>query len=273
MSISIHKQLENACKEGKDYKLVYSLLKQGADVDWGLQGACQGGHTELVQLMIRSGARNFRKGLTGACEGGHKDLAQMMIQRGANNLEWGLHAACKNNHYDIANMIMIETRFKSLDLALDGACEGGHRDLVQVILALSDHDQRVVNRGLCGACRGGYSNLAAMMINNGATNFKFVFKKSNRFIFQVLLRIKKKYRFSFLLALNTCRSETKCYLINRITITSINILNYAQIFNRQLLHGKNFKTFNIIMQFTCRDVAIFTERFNGIFQSKRQSKK
>ena len=51
----------------------------------GLNGACQGGHKDLVLFMIEKGANDWNWGLNGACQGGHKDLALLMIEKGANN--------------------------------------------------------------------------------------------------------------------------------------------------------------------------------------------
>jgi hypothetical protein len=44
--------------------------------------------------MITKGATNFNWGLIGACKGGHKDLAELMITKGANCLNSGLNSAC-----------------------------------------------------------------------------------------------------------------------------------------------------------------------------------
>jgi ankyrin repeat protein len=49
---------------------------------WGLWGAYQGGHLDLVEWMILKGA-NDRNTLWGACQAGNRDLAEIMIQRGA----------------------------------------------------------------------------------------------------------------------------------------------------------------------------------------------
>jgi hypothetical protein len=55
----------------------------GANPDYGLCGACYGGHKELALLMIEKGATNMNAGLEMACIGGHKELATLMIEKGA----------------------------------------------------------------------------------------------------------------------------------------------------------------------------------------------
>ena len=40
-------------------------------------GACQGGHMDIVNLMISKGANNWNFGLNyGACAGGHMDISK-----------------------------------------------------------------------------------------------------------------------------------------------------------------------------------------------------
>ena len=56
--------------------------------DGGLEGACRGGHQELIQWMVDLGAKDLNWGLAGACIGGHRDLAQMMIDLGATDLRF-----------------------------------------------------------------------------------------------------------------------------------------------------------------------------------------
>ena len=43
----------------------------------------EGGHMNIVQLMIECGANDWNSGLSGACEGGHIVIVQLMIERGA----------------------------------------------------------------------------------------------------------------------------------------------------------------------------------------------
>jgi ankyrin repeat protein len=60
------------------------MIDKGAtDWDWGLQGACRGGHLSIAQLMIDKGATEWDAGLEDACYSGHLDLVQLMIEKGA----------------------------------------------------------------------------------------------------------------------------------------------------------------------------------------------
>jgi len=55
--------------------------------------ACEGGHLDIVTLMIEKGAEsniNWNSGLYDACKGGHLNIVKLMIEKGANNWNKGL---------------------------------------------------------------------------------------------------------------------------------------------------------------------------------------
>ena len=67
------------------------MIEKGAnDWDGGLEGACEGGNKETVEMMIEKGANNWNEGLEGACEGGNKEIVDLMIEKGADDLNGGL---------------------------------------------------------------------------------------------------------------------------------------------------------------------------------------
>ncbi len=51
--------------------------------DYGLVGACRGGHRALVDRMIKMGATDYNWGLWQACIHNHRDLMDLMIEMGA----------------------------------------------------------------------------------------------------------------------------------------------------------------------------------------------
>ena len=82
--------LRGAC-EGGHMELAQLMIKMGADNwNWGLRGACKCGHMNIVQLMIKMGANDWDEGLWNACDGGHMELVQLMIKMGADHWNWGL---------------------------------------------------------------------------------------------------------------------------------------------------------------------------------------
>ena len=51
--------LYELCKSG-DSKAVHQAIHNGAsDWNWGLRGACRGGHKDLVLLMVQYGAKDW----------------------------------------------------------------------------------------------------------------------------------------------------------------------------------------------------------------------
>ncbi len=52
--------------------------------DHALQDVCRLGYTEYIDYYLNLGA-SPSSGLEGACEGGHLELAEIMIGKGANN--------------------------------------------------------------------------------------------------------------------------------------------------------------------------------------------
>ncbi len=121
--------LYKACLRGT-LSRIKTLSKRSKTLNWnyGLVGACQGNHTEIVQLSIRNdatwnkaliiacqkgyieiiqliidnGAKHLNYGLTSACEGGYMDIVKLLINNGANGYDWGLKSACEKNHKEIA---------------------------------------------------------------------------------------------------------------------------------------------------------------------------
>ena len=108
-------------------------LRLHEDWDWALRGACEGGHKELVELMIEKGATRWDWGLRGACRGGHKDLAELMIEKGATNWNSAFRGACRGGHKELVEL-MIEKGATDWDGALFGAHQGGHTELFEFIM-------------------------------------------------------------------------------------------------------------------------------------------
>jgi len=120
--------LKEACQVA-NYELITTKMKYGPRylhthgfsssyfgwyINRGLEGACSGSHTHLIDLMIEQGADDWDKGLSGACEGGHRDLVDLMIEKGVTCWHFGLSAACKNGHTDLVNLMIDKGAVKCL---------------------------------------------------------------------------------------------------------------------------------------------------------------
>jgi len=123
----------DVCETGSVWG-VQLIIQHGANNwNWGLWGACCGGHGDLAELMIQKGATNWNDGLWGACRGGHRDLADLMIQNGADDWNDGLCGACVRGHRDLAEL-MIQKGANDWNGGLGHACYWGHRDLAELMI-------------------------------------------------------------------------------------------------------------------------------------------
>jgi ankyrin repeat protein len=83
--------LRGACKEHKT-NMISLLAGKQVSWDWGLAGACEGGHMDLVRMAIDNGATNWNRALVAACKGDQIGAAQAMIDKGANDWDAALDA-------------------------------------------------------------------------------------------------------------------------------------------------------------------------------------
>ena len=98
-----HTPIYKSCLKGnmeKVEKILEGRINEFILAD-GLQGACKGGHKEIIQLMIEEGIYSWNYGLLGACEGGHKEIIQLMIEKGARDWNRGLQGACSGGNKEI----------------------------------------------------------------------------------------------------------------------------------------------------------------------------
>lgn len=59
-------------------------IKYGADnFDRGLLNACDGGHKEIVELMVRNGASSLKEGLLYAHCKGYKEIVYLLLSKGS----------------------------------------------------------------------------------------------------------------------------------------------------------------------------------------------
>ena len=167
--------LEYLCfKNHRDLLKILIQKDSNKIINWnfGLRGACQGGHRDLAQWMIDLGAKWWYDGLRGACEGGHRDMVQWMIDLGATNWDGGLWGACCGGHRDLSQM-MIDLGARDWNGGLEGACYGGFKELAQWMIDLGADDW---NGGLENACYKEHREMAQWMMDLGATNVN-IFKE------------------------------------------------------------------------------------------------
>jgi len=78
-----------ACQRNQ-IKIVNYLIQVGNKIDYDnvIQGACESGNIELVDLILDKGATDLNMGLFGACSIKNKQIINYMIAKGATECEW-----------------------------------------------------------------------------------------------------------------------------------------------------------------------------------------
>jgi ankyrin repeat protein len=100
----------------RNIQIVQALVLAGANVDEkplqaassALKRACQAGLTEIVQILLQSGAKKD-KALTGACVSGKIELVQLLLDHGCDieeNSSAPIRAACENDHIPCVNLLL-----------------------------------------------------------------------------------------------------------------------------------------------------------------------
>ena len=164
--------LIGAC-QGGHLDLITYLINRGAD-EWnsGLYGACLGQQSEIVKLMLTKG-ENLNTGLRYACESGHQSIITLMLDQGANNWEDGLIGACEGGHVEIMlQMLHLGVKVDSFawNFGLGSACENGNLDFVKRLIKEGEQRGHKFdwNEALYGAYRGGNLGIIQLLINHGA---------------------------------------------------------------------------------------------------------
>lgn len=126
-------------------------------------GACDGGHLEIVNIMIENGFNNWNDGMLCACSRGYLDIVKIMAKNGATNWSNGAVRACQNDHIDILKYILTKNNSVATDYNdyLYYACRNGDINLANLLIQKGATSWY---RGLSGACIGGHSEIVRMML-------------------------------------------------------------------------------------------------------------
>ena len=202
---------------------------QATKYDWGLSGACEGGHMDIVNLMIQKGAVNWNMGLIGACAGGFGAIADLMIKKGADDFSLRLYGVCLSGHFDIVKLIITNRCYDSnpylddddYDPYLDdddgfysgfeGACEGGHVDIIDLLI---ENGVDNWNIGLKGACRGGHVDIIRMLIEKGADYWHPLASVNDLSLYKLYLKKIGKFNQMHYRCLISYQDPLYCVVIN-----------------------------------------------------------
>jgi ankyrin repeat protein len=185
--------LDGAC-EGGHMDIVTLMSEKDAQGFDSLYHACKGGNRDSINFLVEQAAKDWRRicdwdrGLVGACEGGHIDLVKLIIEDtnntdgGANDLQHiiqeGINDLPNITEEDVNDLQHIlqqginDLRHAAEDsnTLIDGleyACKGGHMDIVKLLI---EKGANYWNGGLYAACDYGHMDIAKLMIENGAVS-------------------------------------------------------------------------------------------------------
>lgn len=115
--------------------LISSPRRQSHVWNYGLAGACEGGHHDIALLMISHGASSWNCGMMGAATGqcaASRELLSWMILLGADDWDLGLIGACQGNNVEVAKQF-IARGASWFSLGLARACEFDAQKTLQLM--------------------------------------------------------------------------------------------------------------------------------------------
>lgn len=151
----------------KNYPCMHVVLNWNK----GLEGACEGGHVELTELIFKHphSRLDINQGLYGACNAGNFEMVEFMIAKKAFDWNGGFDRACRGGHIRIAKLMIIkggEAGAFFWEDAFEQACKYNYLELIRLIVS---KEKANWNRGLIGACAGGHFELVQYIRQNGGT--------------------------------------------------------------------------------------------------------
>jgi ankyrin repeat protein len=159
--------------EGGHMDIVELMLEHGAtNYDYAMAGAAEGGHMDIVELMLEHGATDFDFVMKAAATRGHMDIVELMLEHGATNYDVAMEDAAYEGHMDIVEL-MLELGANSYDYAMLDAASGGHMDIVELMLELGANNY---DMSMEGAVYGGHMDIVELMLELGATDYDFAMK-------------------------------------------------------------------------------------------------
>ena len=157
----------------------------------GLTALChasQGGHSKVVQILLKGGAdpntqkKNGSTALMYACRNDHSEVVQILLKGGADpNIQkkdgWtALMSACKNGHSEVVEILLkggADPNIQEKDgwTALMSASQNGHSEVVQILLkggADANIQKKNGATALMYASQYGHSAVVQILLKGGA---------------------------------------------------------------------------------------------------------
>lgn len=164
--------LEGACIGGHINVVKFAIKNGAINYGTGMIRACQYNHIELVKMMMTYGANHWDNFLKFACAGtsGGSEIIDLMIQCGASNWDESLLVACKfGNIGHVKMMIQHGANLFNINDCFIEACVHNHTKIAKLLVDLGANDY---NRGLTESIKNNNMELINLMVQKGATNLE-----------------------------------------------------------------------------------------------------
>ena len=161
-----HEKISYSARNGYDILLLPILLTLD-DYNWAMAYAAEGGHIEIVKLMLEKGANNYNLSMENAAYGGHMEIVKLMLEKGANDYNRAMEAAALSGHMEIVRL-MLEKGANYYDWAMETAAGNGHIEIVRLMLEKGANDY---NSAMSEAAYRGQIEIVRLMLEKGANNY------------------------------------------------------------------------------------------------------
>ncbi|WP_052251857.1 ankyrin repeat domain-containing protein [Allofrancisella guangzhouensis] len=152
--------------------------------------ACQGGHTDVVNLLLQNNANPNQLTPDGssplhvACEHGYTDIVNLLLQNNVNpnqpktDKSSPLYIACEQGYTEIVNLLL-QNNANPNKLKTDGssplyiACEQGYAEIVNLLLTHNANPNKLKTDGsspLYIACQNGYVEIVELLLQRPRLN-------------------------------------------------------------------------------------------------------
>ena len=110
-------------------KILKLMIDEPTNYNKIMSSAAEGGHMDIVKLMLEKGANNYNLTMQEAAYGGHMDIVNLMLEKGANNYNSAMLNSALGGHMDIVKR-MLEKGANAYNSAMGYAAFRGYMDIV-----------------------------------------------------------------------------------------------------------------------------------------------
>lgn len=122
-------------------------------IDWGLEGAIDGGNVELIEFFLEKGARKYGSMYYSAAKNGSPGVLKLFEFNTPEYRNSGFIGAVRGGHFELMKKFFLENNgVCDIEEALIGAAKGGHLEIVKFLVNngvedLSDAYTAAVRKG------------------------------------------------------------------------------------------------------------------------------